>query len=249
MPALRAPLAHLSLLVLSWLVTPSHAPADDRQLARGNDQLFEIPCGGTTIVFDIHAWRPPGDDWVPTADDSAGGLLLVSAIEMQPDGPEIPFRRKVLVADGLLFQWSTATSGADVYSVTIPWRDLMKQELGEPVACERTVADSGSSSIEEETNPREIFLPYDEPPKAIKIFTPEYPAQARDARTEGMVSVLMTIGESGRVIAASVHRSDTNAALEEAALEAALLSIFRPAMADGVPIQSRIIFPFRFKAN
>jgi len=91
------------------------------------------------------------------------------------------------------------------------------------------------------------FLAYDEPPRAIKIFAPEYPSEAKRARIEGTVDVRMTISEHGRVIDAVVHRSDTIPVLEQAALKAAKISLFRPALAGGRPVKARLVFPFPFK--
>ena len=93
----------------------------------------------------------------------------------------------------------------------------------------------------------DTFMAYDEPPRAIKIFAPEYPSQAQRARIEGTVDVRMTISEHGRVIDAVVHRSDTIPILEDYALKAAKMSLFRPALVNGQPVKARIVFPFPFK--
>jgi TonB family protein len=95
----------------------------------------------------------------------------------------------------------------------------------------------------------DTFLVYDEPPRPIKIYAPEYPSEAKRARMEGTVDVRMTISEHGRVIDAVVHRSDTIPALEEAALKAAKISLFRPALAGGRPVKARLVFPFPFKVQ
>lgn len=97
--------------------------------------------------------------------------------------------------------------------------------------------------------PADTFLVYDEPPRPIKIYAPEYPSEAKRARIEGTVDVRMTISEHGRVIDAAVHRSDTIPALEEAALKAAKISLFRPALAGGRPVKARLVFPFPFKVQ
>jgi TonB family protein len=222
---------------------------DEPQYVRGLDQFYEIACAGDTVAFDIHAWSPTKDDWVPSAEDSAGKLLMVSALEVRRQGVTIPYRDRSRGDHGLVFRWIPEDS-TKVYSVTIPWRDVTLLELDEPIACERIEAiipppGDGSPAAEQQ----EAFRPYDEPPVPVKLFTPEYPSQARQGKIEGVVHVRMTIGETGRVLEASVHRSDTVGVLEEAAVEAAKLSIYRPAMLDGVPIRSRTVFPFRFRAN
>lgn len=97
--------------------------------------------------------------------------------------------------------------------------------------------------------PPDTFLVYDEPPRPIKIYAPEYPSEAKRARMEGTVDVRMIISEHGRVIDAAVYRSDTIPALEEAALKAAKISLFRPALAGGRPVKARLVFPFPFKVQ
>ena len=93
------------------------------------------------------------------------------------------------------------------------------------------------------------FFFYDEPPRAIKIFAPVNPTEAMRMRMEGTVDVRMTVSERGRVIAAEVYRSDTIPLLEEAALNAARISLFRPALAGGKPVKARLVFSFPFKAR
>ncbi len=87
------------------------------------------------------------------------------------------------------------------------------------------------------------------PPRAVKIFAPEYPSEAKRARIEGTVDVRMTISESGRVIDAVVHRSNTIPILDAAALRAAKISLFRPALAAGRPVTAELVFQFPFKTQ
>jgi protein TonB len=90
---------------------------------------------------------------------------------------------------------------------------------------------------------------FDEPPVPIKIFTPDYPDEARQGKIGGVVSVEVTVSETGRVVRAEVVQSDTVPVLEAAAVRAALISLFRPALQNGEPIESRVTLPFRFKPN
>jgi TonB family protein len=233
----------------SWLVLPllvAVAAGGDERFVKGPSETYEVMCAGDTVSFEVRAWLPAGADWVPTADDSAGRLLRVSDLRAQSDGGGkslvVPFEGKTRSDEGLILRWGDE---AGTFVITVPWIDVSAGKVGQPIACAR-----------EETPPLEIspappeqaFHSYDEPPRPIKIFTPEYPTEARQGKIAGVVHVRMTIGESGRVTEASVYRSDTVAALEAAAVHAAKLSIFRPAMVDGVPVRSRIVFPFRFKS-
>ena len=77
----------------------------------------------------------------------------------------------------------------------------------------------------------------------------EYPELARQAEAEGVVNLLVTIDESGRVIAAKVQTSDAIESLEKAAIAAAMKWLFKPAKQRDKPVKVRIIIPFRFSLN
>jgi protein TonB len=94
-----------------------------------------------------------------------------------------------------------------------------------------------------------LGLAFDEPPVPIRISTPDYPEEARQAKVEGVVLVLVTVGETGRVLEAQVLKSGTIASLEAAAVRAALLSVFRPATRQGGPVKARVVLPFHFKLH
>jgi len=93
------------------------------------------------------------------------------------------------------------------------------------------------------------FLAFDAPPELIRAVKPEYPPLAKEAHAEGVVHVQVTIDETGRVIEAEVIGSNTIKLLDDAAIEAAKQSLFRPAKQRDVPVKSRITIPFRFKLN
>jgi TonB family protein len=124
------------------------------------------------------------------------------------------------------------------------------------VFCATTIAMAGAApgkpaaqGAAADSTADEAFLAYDVPPRAIKIFAPEYPSQAQRARVEGTVHVRMTISETGRVIETTILRSDTIPILEASALHAAQISLFRPALLAGRPVRSRLVFPFPFQVK
>lgn len=236
-------------LVLPLLLAAATAGGDTR-FVEGTRQTYTIICAGDSVTFEVRAWLPAERDWLPTAADSAGRLLTVSDLRISGDGEGksgvVPFQEKARSEEGLVFRWGDRDRGeGGAFTITVPWRDVSSGELGPPIACTREEIPPVEMAPE---LPLETFQPYDEPPQPIKIFTPEYPTEARQGRMTGVVHVRMTISETGRVTEASVYRSDAVAALEAAAVHAAELSIFRPAMVDGVPVRSRIVFPFRFKS-
>ncbi len=99
-----------------------------------------------------------------------------------------------------------------------------------------------------------------EPPKPIRIVTPEYPrsAQRRKIRAEIVISVV--VDKRGRVQSPQIleryllnEREETRTlvdelgyGLEEAAVRAALRSLFRPARKAGAAVDSNHRLSFRF---
>ncbi|MCK4413127.1 MAG: TonB family protein [Candidatus Eisenbacteria sp.] len=83
-------------------------------------------------------------------------------------------------------------------------------------------------------------------PVLVYCATPEYPALAAAMGAEGIVEVLATVDETGKVIAARIVASNATAALEAAALEAARACLFRPAMQGQTPVRCQVVIPFEF---
>jgi protein TonB len=76
---------------------------------------------------------------------------------------------------------------------------------------------------------------------------PTYPHIALDAGIEGRVITIIEIDTNGIVARASIYKSIP--LLDEAALEAAKLFIFKPAMQNGLPVKVRMFIPFNFKLD
>jgi len=90
-----------------------------------------------------------------------------------------------------------------------------------------------------------MFFAFDTYPVPIESAKPKYPELARKAEVEGMVTVTVTIDESGRVINAWIAHSDTPI-LNDSAIEAAYKFKFSPAKQRDVPVKATISIPFRF---
>jgi protein TonB len=87
----------------------------------------------------------------------------------------------------------------------------------------------------------------EEPPALIEGANPEYPALAEQTGTTGTVWVKILVNSEGKVEDAVVLQdSGTNVGFEEAALEAALRTRWKPATANGIPISSWITFKIDF---
>jgi tetratricopeptide (TPR) repeat protein len=83
--------------------------------------------------------------------------------------------------------------------------------------------------------------------KAIELKKPAYPAEARQVRASGTVSVDVLIGEDGLIISACGAAEDRHPALVEASEIAAYNSRFQPTTLQGSPVKvfGRITYNFR----
>jgi protein TonB len=93
------------------------------------------------------------------------------------------------------------------------------------------------------------FYAFDEAPVLIKFVNPKYPDLARQAGIEGVVLINVLVAEDGKVLSASVIRSDVTPAMEKAAIEAAKQFVFKPAKQRTVPVKARMAVPIRFKLH
>lgn len=75
---------------------------------------------------------------------------------------------------------------------------------------------------------------------------PEYPAQARRDRQEGVVLLKVQIGPDGRPADVALQRSSGFPLLDESAIRAVKRWTFEPATAVGLPVASQVEVPVRF---
>lgn len=83
-------------------------------------------------------------------------------------------------------------------------------------------------------------------PVVVHGASPRYPEMARRVEAEGTVEVRVTIDESGRVIRAVIHASDTIELLNQAALAAAREFLFTPCMQRDVAVRCQVVLGFTF---
>jgi protein TonB len=97
----------------------------------------------------------------------------------------------------------------------------------------------------------EVFYAFTQRPVVIEPVEPEYPELALETYSQGTVHVQVNVDETGRVIRAVILKSDAVSILEEAALEAARKTRFRPAKQRDVPVKATVVLPyvFRIKPN
>lgn len=83
-------------------------------------------------------------------------------------------------------------------------------------------------------------------PQPIERVAPEYPADALRNGERGSVVVMIQVGTDGLPVTAVIERSSRSRALDQAALAAARRWRFRPALANGQPVEARVRVPFEF---
>lgn len=93
------------------------------------------------------------------------------------------------------------------------------------------------------------FVPHDREPQTVHIARPVYPDICARAGAEGTAYVQILLNKRGEVVKAIIQRSSGNAALDEAALEAARLSRFTPACQGDTPVSVWISLPFAFRLS
>lgn len=76
---------------------------------------------------------------------------------------------------------------------------------------------------------------------------PIYPDSARRKRQEGVVWLMVEVGEQGETRAVAVERSSSHAALDEAAVTAVRGWKFAPARQGERPVAARVEVPVRFR--
>jgi len=122
---------------------------------------------------------------------------------------------------------------------------------GVVTSCGESSTSEQTAAIEIETLPQGDsgdFYSFDEPPVLTSYEAPTYPEIAREKGLEGSVMVKITVGVDGTVEDALILES-TDPIFEESALEAAMLSQFKPAKLDGEPTKSRVAIPYQFRLD
>jgi protein TonB len=88
----------------------------------------------------------------------------------------------------------------------------------------------------------------DQKPRAIFQTEPNYPAEMRSKRLEGVVTVVLVVDASGKVAEPRVEKS-THPAFDKPALDAVKQWKFEPAIRGGKRVDCRMRVPIRFKRS
>jgi TonB family protein len=82
--------------------------------------------------------------------------------------------------------------------------------------------------------------------KAVYKPQPHYPAGAKAVRAQGIVTVAVTVDETGKVISARAINNPPDLSLARASEEAARQARFMPTLLSGVPVKVNGIITYRF---
>ena len=93
------------------------------------------------------------------------------------------------------------------------------------------------------------YVYFEELPVPITQITPTYPDLAREAGVEGTVMVNVLVGKDGRVIEVQVDKKRQVPMLNDAALAAARLWVFKPALSNNQPVAVWTAIPFNFRLH
>jgi protein TonB len=90
------------------------------------------------------------------------------------------------------------------------------------------------------------FMPVEKQPNPIQQPVPKYPELAQRAGIEGTVWVKILVDKEGKPKKAVVVKSDAEV-FNESAQDAALHSLFTPAVMNNGPVTCWVVIPYRFK--
>lgn len=82
----------------------------------------------------------------------------------------------------------------------------------------------------------------------VKV-TPTYPQAALKAGIQGQVTVAVTVGWNGRLLASSIRSSSGSTLLDDAALDAARESTYHAATLNGIAVQRSYVVLYVFRLD
>lgn len=116
-----------------------------------------------------------------------------------------------------------------------------ESEVTEEIEFETTFDDP--SLLEEKEG--EIYRIYEDAPVVVANIDPEYPEAARQLGIEGTVFLELVVETDGSVSQVKVIKS-VHPLLDEAAISAAYMMTFTPAMSRDIPVRAYVTFPVNF---
>jgi protein TonB len=92
----------------------------------------------------------------------------------------------------------------------------------------------------------DAFIPVERQPQPIKQPAPKYPELAQRAGLEGTVYVKILVDKDGAPKRAVIYKSDAEV-FNESAEEAAMNSMFTPAVMNNGPVACWVVIPYKFR--
>ena len=86
-------------------------------------------------------------------------------------------------------------------------------------------------------------------PDYLRNPPPQYPAESRKLREQGVVMLKVSVTAAGRAADVELHRSSGYARLDEAALKAVRRGVFKPARVGLTAVACAVEVPVRFGLN
>jgi protein TonB len=84
-------------------------------------------------------------------------------------------------------------------------------------------------------------------PEPLRLSAPAYPSMARRLKRHAVVKLRVLVDEEGRVAKAEIVEGEGSLlGFDEAALDAAMRSTFKPATKHGVPVKMWLDMPITF---
>ncbi len=199
-------------------------PIKDGWLVKGN---VRVDAGGGNASLEI-----------PVSGPKKSGTLLVRAVS--PDGTWMYERLDLAVEGG--------------ETVSLLDRNVVQGPVGTPVDVEEDADDAAAEETEatEGGEPAESPSPSDGETvsagaldgKAVSKPQPSYPAMAQAARASGVVTVRVTVDETGHVVSAAPVSG--HPLLHPAAVAAAKQARFAPTLRDGEPVRVTGVLSYNF---
>lgn len=101
--------------------------------------------------------------------------------------------------------------------------------------------------VSQEDEPdQNAFMPVEKQPQPIKQPQPRYPELAQRAGIEGTVWVKILVDKEGKPKKCVIVKSDAEV-FDESAKEAAMNSLFTPAVMNNGPVACWVVIPYKFK--
>jgi protein TonB len=89
----------------------------------------------------------------------------------------------------------------------------------------------------------------DSPPRVIRLFSPAYPAEAKEQGLNGRVVLRFVVDIEGYAGEPEVVSAEPEGVFEEAALDAVAEYRFKPALKDGKPVNCIVKMPIEFRMS